>query len=813
MRYNHKFDQLTKNLIDIAFEEAKMMGHNYVGTEHLLIALCHEDIEDTQMAFSRQGINIEDVRLELIKTIGKGVFTIQAEGLTPRAKRCLDMACDISNNDYAPFVLPKHVLKAIIEDKHALGYKLMVSLNIDLDDLFSGNRTIPAKKVQMVQPVKQPENEGTPVTESVLKSFGINLVEMAKNNRLDPVIGRDKEISRLIQVLSRRTKNNPCLIGEPGVGKTVIVEGLAQRIQKGNVPETLKDKMLYSVSISALLGGTMYRGEFESRMNNLIKEVSENDKVMLFIDELHTIMGAGNTGGKSLDASNILKPALGSGNFQFISATTVEEYSKFVENDPAFERRLQSIMVEEPTREETVEMLHGIKTYYEEHHNVKITEQAIVSAVDLTIRYLSNRFLPDKAIDVIDEAASRKRLEIMSLNTELIQFSEQLSEIKKKKAMAVKNLEFEEADKLKSEEEHLIGKIEFERKQNEKKMSQKLLVQKTEIEGIISQWTGIPLEEVSIDEKARLLKLEESISKRIIGQKQAVSLVSRAIRRARVGLANPNRPIGNFIFLGPTGVGKTELSKALAECLFGDEKHLIRFDMSEYMEKHSVSKLIGAPPGYTGFEDGGFLTEKVKKQPYAILLFDEIEKAHSDVQNILLQILDEGRLTDGRGREVDFRNTIIILTSNLGVEQLKTRRSVGFATDTSPERQYEKNVEILMDEIKKHFRPEFINRIDEIIIFKNLTHEEINQVVTLNIKELKKRLCERSIEMTIDEAAIDFIADTGYDEEYGARPIKRVITKFVEDLIAEEILKGHIGEGDIIQLVYDQATDRITKKE
>jgi ATP-dependent Clp protease ATP-binding subunit ClpC len=637
-----------------------------------------------------------------------------------------------------------------------------------------------------------------------IDKYGTDLNQRAKEGRLDPVIGREDVIERVIQILSRRTKNNPCLIGEPGVGKTAIAEGLAQEIIKGSVPETLKDKRVITLDMAGMVAGAKYRGEFEERLKNAIDEIKAAGNIILFIDEMHTIIGAGAAEG-AIDASNILKPVLARGELQVVGATTLDEYKKHIEKDAALERRFQPIIVEEPTVEDTIRILKGLRDKYEAHHKVAITDEAIEAAASLSHRYISDRFLPDKAIDLIDEAASRIRLKSSTAPKELKELEDKIKEVDTEKRTAINNQDFEKAASLRDEEKKLTDELNKQRKLWAAKNIKDIKINYEDIADVVSQWTGIPVKKLQGDESERLLNMEEILHKRVIGQEPAVEALSKAIRRSRVGLKDPKKPIGSFIFLGPTGVGKTELSKALAEAMFGDEDAMIRIDMSEYMEKHSVSKMIGSPPGYVGFDDGGQLTERVRRKPYSVILFDEIEKAHPDVFNILLQILDDGRLTDAKGRTVDFKNTVVIMTSNVGASTIKKQKTLGFATNASDEEkdEYEKMKENVLNELKKTFRPEFLNRIDEIIVFHSLNKEHIKQIVSLMINNLSKRLDEMNIHIKVDEKAMDILADAGFDPVYGARPLQREIRRRIEDKLSEELLKGTIKKSDTILISAD----------
>lgn len=790
-----RFTERAQKVIMIAQQEAASLNHSYVGTEHLLLGLIKEGGGVAAHVLKSMGVDSSKVVEKIEEYTGRGddSFPGQVIDLTPRSKRVLELSYMEARRMGHNYVGTEHILLGLIREGEGIAAKVLNDLNIDLNK--AREETLKMLSTQTVNSAGAAAARNDTPT---LDQFGRDLTQMAREGKLDPVIGRIKEIERVIQVLSRRTKNNPVLIGEPGVGKTAIAEGLAQRIIEGEVPEILKDKRVVTLDLASMVAGAKYRGEFEDRLKKVMGELHQAGNVILFIDEMHTIIGAGAAEG-AIDASNILKPALARGEIQAIGATTLDEYRKHVEKDPALERRFQPIMVGEPTVEETVSILQGLRDKYESHHRVKITDDAIQAAVNLSDRYISDRFLPDKAIDLIDEAASRVRIKTITAPPELKSLEEKIERLKKEKEEAISHQEFEKAAKLRDEEQKLRQEM-TSIKENWEKDTRKLaaVVEEEDIAKIVSDWTGIPVTKLAQEETERLLKLEKVLHGRVIGQDEAVRAVARAVRRARVGLKDPKRPIGSFIFLGPTGVGKTELSRALAEALFGDEDAMIRIDMSEYMEKHSVSRLVGSPPGYVGYEEGGQLTEKVRRRPYSVILFDEIEKAHPDVFNILLQILEDGRLTDAKGRTVDFKNTVVIMTSNVGAQTIKKQKRLGFAgvsEDTSKD-EYQKMKDKIMDELRRTFRPEFLNRIDEIIVFHQLEEEHITKIVDLMLKNLSDRLSGMDVEIEVSEEVKKLIAKEGFDQTYGARPLRRAIQNIIEDNLSEEMLSGKIKEGD-----------------
>ena len=799
MMFN-KFTERAQKVLVYAQEEAQQLKHGYVGTEHILLGILKEQDGVCKKSLNDMKISSEGVKKLVLEYEGEGDVEMRRNEipLTPRTKRLIELSLLEARNLNHNYISPEHILLALIREEEGVAYTILANLGADFNklrnDIINNWSTEDTSKGSLSKEKKQ---HGTPT----LDHFGKDLTEMAREGKLDPVIGRDNETQRLLEILCRRMKNNPCLIGEPGVGKTAIAEGLSQRIASGSIPEILKDKRVITLDISSMVAGSKYRGEFEERLKKVMQEILEAGNVIIFIDEIHTIIGAGGAEG-AIDASNILKPALARGEIQCIGATTIDEYRRHIEKDSALERRFQPITVGEPSKEEAVNILKGLRDKYEAHHRVKITDSAIEAAVTLSHRYISDRYLPDKAIDLIDEAGAKVRIQNLTAPPNLKNLEDEIDKISKEKADAISVQDFEKAAKLRDKEKQLKDKLDNS-KNNWKTQNQsdELIVSELQIANVVSKWTNIPIEKLTEKESERLLKLEDVLHKRVIGQYEAVKSISRAVRRARVGLKDPKRPIGSFIFLGPTGVGKTELSKALAEAMFGDENNMIRIDMSEYMDKHTVSRLMGSPPGYVGFDEGGQLTEKVRRNPYSVILFDEIEKAHPDVFNILLQILEDGRLTDGKGKTVDFKNTVIIMTSNVGASTLKKQKSLGFAIkENEVSSEYEKMKENIMEELKRSFKPEFLNRIDDIIVFHSLEQEDLDKIVELMLKVVEERLKEHEINISFDEESKKHLAKAGLNTAYGARPLRREITKAVEDKLSEEILKGNINKGDNVSV-------------
>jgi ATP-dependent Clp protease ATP-binding subunit ClpC len=809
----NKFTKSAAKALDNSLNVAKSFGHNYVGTEHLLIALvktkgvASEVMRENGVEEEKLSILIE----EMLEADGN-VAVADRPQYTPRAKKIIENSISEAERLGASQAGTEHLLISLLKETDCLGVRLLNTRGINVQKLYvdlltaTGQDVNSAKNEYMMQKGRRGKS-ATPV----LDQYSRNLTEYAKEGRLDPVIGRDREITRLIEILSRRTKNNPCLVGEPGVGKTAVVEGLAQKIAVGDVPDIIKDKKVLTLDLSGMVAGSKYRGEFEERIKRAIKEVTQSGNVLLFIDEIHTIIGAGGAEG-ALDAANILKPSLARGELQLIGATTLEEYRKYIEKDAALERRFQPVDVNEPDTEETIAILYGLKERYEEHHGVEISDSAVVSAVKMSERYVNDRFLPDKAIDVIDEACARVSLSKYLATPELRELEENILKWEKEKEDAIRSEDYKLAGELKKRQAEAAEKIDSIHKkiENERK-KQSICVDDNDIAAVIADWTKIPVQKLQEAETERLKKLEQILHERVVGQKEAVEAVSKAVRRGRVGLKDPDRPIGSFLFLGPTGVGKTELSKALAEAVFGKENEIIRVDMSEYMEKHSVSKMIGSPPGYVGYEEGGQLSEKVRRHPYSVILFDEIEKAHPDVFNILLQILEDGHVTDAQGRKISFKNTIIIMTSNAGAQRIVAPKHLGFGTDESEEADYNKMKDSVMEEVKRIFKPEFINRIDEVLVFHMLTKDDLKEIVKIFLKSLDKRTnAQMHIKLDVSESAIEHIAESGFDKNYGARPIRRAIQTQIEDLLADKLLSDEIKAGDDVVVDYDKDAKKIT---
>ncbi len=795
-KFFERFTEKARRAVIYAQEEAKMLNQNYVGTEHLLLGLIREEEGIAAKVLENLGINLEDVRLQVEEIIGKGDSPPSGHiPFTPRAKKVLELslreALQLGHN----YIGTEHILLGLLREGEGVASRVLTNLGADLEKVRNQVINLLSGYSESSQAVLEP---GGKTRSSYLDEYGCNLTKLAKEGKLDPVIGREKEIERVMQILSRRTKNNPVLIGEPGVGKTAVVEGLAQRIALNEVPEILKGKQIYTLDLGALVAGSKYRGEFEERLKRIMKEIRERGDIILFVDEVHTLVGAGAAEG-AIDAASILKPALARGELQTIGATTLDEYRKHVEKDAALERRFQPIFVNESSVTETIEILKGLRDKYEAHHRVKITDDAIVAAANLAHRYISDRFLPDKAIDLIDEAASRTRILSMMAPPEFKELEEELKEIRRKKEVAISAQEFEKAASLRDKEKSLLQKKrEKELEWRNSKETNLPVVSEEEIAEIVSTWTGIPVFRLTEEETTKLLKMEEGLHFRVIGQDEAISAVSKAIRRTRAGLKDPKRPSGSFIFLGPSGVGKTELAKALAEYLFGDEGALIQLDMSEYMEKHTVSRLVGSPPGYVGYEEGGQLTEAVRRRPYSVVLFDEIEKAHPDVFNILLQILEDGRLTDAQGRTVDFKNIILIMTSNIGARDIQKATPFGFSKGGGEGLSYDQMKDKIMSELKKTFRPEFLNRVDDVIVFHELTKDEIKKIIDLIMVRVKEQARSKGIMIELTEEAKEVLVKEGYDPTLGARPLKRAIQRLVEDPLSEAILSGDFHPGQTI---------------
>lgn len=807
-----RFTRQAKKALQLAKEYADALRHSYIGTEHILMGLLKEKEGTAGMVLSEFGVEEDKLETLIDKLIAPPAAQAVAERAeyTPRAEKIIRSSSDVADSLNSSQVGTEHVLMALLQETDCVATRLLYTMGIQIQKLYVGILTaigeegrFTQEELQSGKMMKSAKGSATPV----LDQYSRDLTALAAQGRLDPVIGREEEISRIIQILSRRTKNNPCLIGEPGVGKTAIAEGLAQRIVWDLVPDTMKGKRVVVLDLSGMVAGSKYRGEFEERIKNVVREVADNKGILLFIDELHTIIGAGGAEG-ALDASNILKPSLSRGEIQLIGATTLEEYRKYIEKDAALERRFQPVMVEEPTEEQAVAILQGLRPYYERHHGVTITDEAIQAAVQMSERYVNDRFLPDKAIDLIDEAASRVRLAGYKVPEEVLKVEEEISRLAEAKEEALKSGEIELAQTLQAQQEDVREqREELHRKMEAKRKRKSLTVDEDAVADIVSGWTKIPVKRLAEGESRRLARLEKELHKRVVGQDDAVRAVAQAVKRGRVGLKDPGRPIGSFLFLGPTGVGKTELSKALAEAVFGSEQAMIRVDMSEYMEKHSVSKLIGSPPGYVGYDEGGQLSEKVRRNPYSVILFDEIEKAHPDVFNILLQVLDDGHITDAQGRKVDFKQTILIMTSNAGAQAIIEPKKLGFLSEDNEEKDYERMKSGVMEEVRRIFKPEFLNRIDEIMVFHTLTKENIRQIVTILLSGLEKRCREQmNITLKVSTAVKNHLAEAGFDSKYGARPLRRAIQSQIEDALANEILEGRIHNGDTVHV-------RLKKKE
>lgn len=795
-----RFTDGAQRALAIAQEKAKEFGHDYVGTEHLLLGLLEEKNSVAAKALHKLGLQDKEAEKAVLDAVGRGSNHGDTLYMTPRTKRVLELAVDSANRMQHSYVGSEHILLGILSDGGGVAVAVLQAFGIRAEDI--------VKEIQAMvgrEGGSSSESAGANSDLGEIADYAVDLNEAAKQGKIDPVIGRDNEINRVIQILSRRTKNNPVLIGEPGVGKTAIAEGLAQRIVNQNVPEILRNKRIISLSLSSMVAGAKYRGEFEERLKKVIDEVQSHDDMIVFIDELHTLIGAGASEG-AMDAANILKPALARGSFQVIGATTLDEYKKHIEKDAALERRFQPVQVGEPSEEDALEILKGLRDRYEAFHKAKITDEALKAAVELSSRYISDRFLPDKAIDVMDEAASKVRMRVFTASPDVKKLEAELADVRKEKEAAITAQNFEEAAKLRDREKALTEDIEAKQEARSKEDEEKLVVTEEDIAEVVSDWSGVPVARIAEEESQRLLRLEDELHERVVGQNEAVVAVAKAVRRARAGLKDPKRPIGSFLFLGPTGVGKTELARSLAASLFGDENAMIRLDMSEYMEKHTVSRLVGAPPGYVGYDEGGQLTDAVRRKPYSVILFDEVEKAHADFFNILLQVLDDGRLTDNQGRTVDFRNTVIIMTSNLGAKFLKTDDAavMGFLAGKNKDGKeakdsFEEAKKSTMEAVKRHFRPEFLNRIDEMIVFHPLTGDDLSKIVTILLRSVTKRLHERGLELEISDDAMKLLVKEGSDFAFGARPLKRAIQRLIEDPISDLILKGEAKEGSTIK--------------
>lgn len=801
---NGKFTERTQNVILEARKESRDFKHGYIGTEHILLGILNEGGYAASV-LNKNNIYSKDIREKIESYLGYGEIEVLSSDLllTPRTKHLLDVSFEEVKNFNHKYVNPEHILLSLLKEEDGVAYTILTQLQADIKSIKNDIYTFLEEKDDEVL-IQDEEEEDIFDNMPNLKKYSVNMTKIAKECGYDPVIGRDKETQRVLEILCRRAKNNPCLIGEPGVGKTAVVEGLAQKISSGNIPEILRDKQIFSLDLTNIIAGAKYRGEFEDRLKKIVEEVKGNKNIILFIDEIHTIIGAGGAEG-AIDASNILKPSLARGDIQCIGATTIDEYRKYIEKDSALERRFQPVTIGEPTKEETLRILMGLRDKYEAHHRTKITDDAINAAIEMSDRYIVDRFMPDKAIDLIDEASAKVRIETLVTPTDLKDLEEEIQVIIKEKEEAIRIQEFEKAASLRDEEKRLKKELNNRLGAwNRNNSVNTLVVQAEDIAKVVSSWTNIPVERITEKESERLLKLEERLHKRVVGQEDAVTSIARAIRRARVGLQDPNRPIGSFIFLGPTGVGKSELCKALAEAVFGEENNMIRIDMSEYMEKHSVSRLIGAPPGYIGYEEGGQLTEAVRRRPYSVILLDEIEKAHSDVFNILLQILEDGRLTDGKGKVVNFKNTIIIMTSNLGAHSINKQRNMGFLNSDKKE-DYDSMKEKILEDLKKSFKPEFLNRVDDTIVFHKLERNDMKNILDVMLNDMKYRLEKHNMKVVFKEDIKDYLLNKCKDNEYGARPFRRIITKEIEDKLSEEILRGNVIKGESLEVFVDSS--------
>jgi len=814
----NRFTERARKVILLAKEEAKRFNHDYIGTEHILLGLIREGEGVAAAVLQNLGLSSDQIRLEVEKLVQLGPSTIVSGDIpfTPKAKKVIELAMDEARNLGHNYIGTEHLLLGLIREGEGIAAQVLVNLGLDLGKVRQEvmellGSTAPGYTVGGGPTPGQTGGGGSAKTKTpALDAFGRDLTHLARENKLDPVIGRKGEIERVIQILSRRTKNNPVLLGEAGVGKTAIVEGLAQKIIKTDVPEILKDKRVIILDLALMVAGTKYRGQFEERIKAVMDEIKRSENVVIFIDELHTLVGAGGAEG-AIDASNILKPALARGEIQCIGATTLDEYRKYIEKDSALERRFQTVIVEPPSVEEAIEILKGLRDRYEAHHKVKYSDAALTAAAKMSERYISGRFLPDKAVDIIDEAGARARLSVLTAPPNLKEVEERIELLRKEKEGAVKGQDFEKAAGLRDKEREARGELErMKRDWSRSKAEAQPVITEEDVAAIISKWTGIPVSRLEEKEQQKLLKMEDAIRGRVIGQEEGIHVIANAVRRSRAGLKDPRRPIGSFIFLGPTGVGKTLLAKAVAEFLFGNDEAIIQIDMSEYMEKFNVSRLVGAPPGYVGYEEGGQLTERVRRRPYSVVLLDEIEKAHPDVFNLLLQLLEEGRLTDSFGRKVDFKNTVLIMTSNIGAELLRKQGSLGFKAPKE-EVTYQEMKTQLLDEVKKAFKPEFINRVDDVIVFRPLNREDLSQIVQIELKEVISRLKEQGVELEISPKGIDFLIEKGFDPVFGARPLKRTIARYLEDPLAQEIISGHFKEGT--KILADAKGDGLTFEE
>lgn len=805
MKNSDRFTDRAQSAIEQARLAAADLGHSYVGTEHILIGIAAEQEGLGAKILRDNGFDPEKITLAVEHSAGRGDPSVPSQGLSPRARQVIRLAAEDARRLGHSYVGTEHILMGILREPDSAGAQTLTALGGDLNKLYTDimcvfdSREYKPRSSPMPRPVPRKSDTKT------LDQFGRDLTEAARLGRIDPVIGRDTEIRRVLQILSRRTKNNPALIGEPGVGKTAVAEGIARQLASGNVPENLRGKRLISLDLTAMVAGTKYRGDFEDRVKAVLREVNRSGDIILFIDELHSIIGAGSAEG-AIDAANIIKPALGRGELQIIGATTQEEYRKYIEKDAALERRFQPVQVDEPTQEETVKILKGLRDKYEAHHRLKISDEAIEAAVSLSVRYISGRFLPDKAIDLMDEAASRVRMESAAESPELRELRSTLKALTEDKELAVRNQDFELAAQARDKEERTRQALDSARRQWElQQRSARMIVTGKDVTAVVADWTGVPVSALTDDESRRLMGMEEELKKRVVGQDEAVAAVARAVRRGRVGLKEPDRPVGSFLFLGPTGVGKTELCRALAESLFGDENAMFRFDMSEYMEKQAVSKLIGSPPGYVGYDEGGQLTEKVRRKPYSVVLFDEIEKANEDVWGVLLQVLEDGRLTDSKGRTTDFRNCVIIMTSNVGAKSITDHAQLGFLDETEDEeRENTRMKKAVMAELKQTFRPEFLNRVDETVVFRQLSHENVTHIARRMLQGISGRMAELGVTMEYTDSAVAWLAERGFDKSYGARPLRRKVRSEVEDPAAVLLLDGSLQVGDVL-VVGEQA--------